>query len=129
MNRLSVGEGVIVSFLATFAALLAFTSVFDRGGDLQAWRISIVALYGGAFLLLFILLWGLPVHYLMDKYNKNGLLWYGCAGVLPFTFFIFLFQPFGDDGLYSMMIQAIGLGGFGVLCSSVFWFFVVRKIT
>jgi len=109
--------------------LLAFAWFFGSGGDLQAWRISIVAGYGGVFLLLFILLWGLPAHYLMAKFNKTGWLWYGSAGILPFSFFIFLAEPYGNDGLYFMTLQAIGLGAFGILCSSVFWFFVVRKIT
>jgi hypothetical protein len=129
INRLSVGEGVIVSFLATFAALLASTWLFGSEGDLLGLQISIMASYGGIFLLLFIVLWGLPAHYLMAKYDKTKWFWYGIAGILPFPFFVFLLEPFGDDGVYHMTLQTIELGAFGVLCSSVFWFFVVQKST
>lgn len=82
---------VITGFVVTF-----FSYLFSGGGATDWTLTFVVACLGSVLALVFIIIWGFPVHYLLQKYNKTNLAYYALAGVIP-SFYIPIIHCFTDS--------------------------------
>lgn len=73
-----------------------------------------------------LLVWGLPIYFVLEKMKKHKIGWYALAGFIPAPVFVFLFKPMGNDRINDLINQSLFLGVMGTAGATVFWFFVVK---
>jgi hypothetical protein len=117
----SLSAVFIISFITNSIFYLA--SENSWGGLLIIFLVSFVTTNAAAFALL---LWGLPIHYILKKYNKKLLIHYLIFGLVPGIFIVFIFKPLGNDPIVQLMLQASYYGIIGSLSGGTFWYVLVR---
>lgn len=115
---------VFAVFAATFFGFVIETS----GSAYSDIRIPFYsASIAGAFSLAVVIFWALPIHFILNRFNKEGYSWYLIAGVIPSFIVISAFIALGNtvgDGLLIQVLFLVSLGGLG---SCVFWYIAVYR--
>ena len=119
---------VIATFLATFFTVIV--NVLYKMPDDISLSLSIglfMSLVAGVIGFFVILIWALPVHYYLYKFNKLNVMWYLLTAVIPSFGFIYIFKPFGHDSQIYLFQQALFCSFIGCVAAFVFWYIVVYK--
>ncbi|MCJ8321781.1 MAG: hypothetical protein HRT52_22120 [Colwellia sp.] len=81
MNR-SVLFAVLASFIT--GALNSIVYLFWIANSLpEIGSLVVLCLVGGTVVLGFVIVWGLPMHFLLKRYNKISVKWYVLIGAIP----------------------------------------------
>jgi len=72
-------------------------------------------------------LWAIPMHLILNKFNRRSYFWYLILAIVPSFFFIYVFRPFGKDSARDLVIQAMSCSVIGSIGAFVFWYIVVYK--
>jgi len=75
-----------------------------------------------------LVIWALPLHYVLKKLERQALHWYLLAAVVPSVLFIYGFKPFGQDSSIDLMIQAVFCSLCGLIGAAVFWYMTVFRL-
>jgi len=67
-----------------------------------------------------LVVWGLPVHFLLVRMNKTKIYCYAIAGITPGFIFVFILSIFGEDETFGKILQFIPLAFVGAACASLF---------
>jgi len=116
---------ILASLLSLLAVFLVNTIVFYIDGTyLGSWSIESVLAFSSVFALftlIVMLLWGLPIHLLLQKKNKTHIFYYIVAGGIPGLIVVGVFKPFGQDALQHLVVQSLYLVAIGIVAAMVFW--------
>ncbi len=123
--RCYIYENLLKSVALALAAVFIFTFLVGLGSEIAhapaGFRGALlIASVASAIAIPVILLWCLPVHILLRKYNKAELNWYLVCGAFPGFVIIFVLQPFGEDEFSTLLGQSVMLSVVGILAGSVF---------
>ena len=115
---------ILVVFVLTF--ILGYGS--DIAHSPAGWDGALlIASVASTIAAICIIVWGVPVHMLLKRYEKTKLRWYLVSGALPGFIVVFTFYPFGRDAFGTLLIQSTMLSVVGVLAAGVFWYFANGK--
>ena len=106
-----------VSFLATLARLLLGV------GDEPVIAVALVTASVSTIVAsIGLLVWGLPIHIMLSRLNRDAWGWYALAGFIPAPVMVYLFR---NDAAFPVF-QSLYFGVFGIAGALVFWFYVVK---
>ena len=92
--------------------------------------------FGGAFLissvataiaLFSLLIWGIPIHLILEKFKIKSALYYAVFGAIPGVFVIYGVDFMGKDTFANNLTPAVIMGAIGSVAASVFWWFSVGR--
>jgi len=110
----------VVSFVLGYQTEIAHS---PAGWDGALFISSVATIIASIALLVF----GLPLYLTLQHLNKLKMSYYLLGGALPGFIIVFLFKPFGNDALPTLLLQGAAFTISGVFTAGVFWYFS-RKI-
>ena len=110
----------VVSFVLGYQTEIAHS---PAGWDGALFISSVATIIASIALLVF----GLPLYLTLQHLNKLKMSYYLLGGALPGFIIVFLFKPFGNDTLPTLLLQGAACTISGVFTAGVFWYFS-RKI-
>ena len=127
ITRIIVGSVLAMLSITLIAVLIQW--IFGIGDDFQVVTTLALAMAMVAPLVsgVFFLIWGVPIHFVLLKFNRAGVWWYAAAGFLPAIVFVFGFKPMGNDPIMALLYQSAYLGVIGAIGAIVFWFYVIKN--
>lgn len=91
----------------------------------------VVGIYAGGIAAvisaLITLVWVVPIHLLLAKFNRKQVYWYFLIAILPIGFFMFLFSLTGGYNTVTYLLQAAFCIALSLSAAFVFWYVGVRK--
>jgi len=125
MKHLSVASGlvVLIVFVVTFVAATVDAIHTDYSVFIALLTSGVASLVA----LVVVIFWAIPVHLILNRINKSGLVWYILAALIPSFAFIYALKPFGQDTNFDLLIQALFCSFAGTLGAIVFWYIAVYK--
>jgi hypothetical protein len=118
-----------LAFLLTVFALVFLVALIDSiGSDFGDIRISaVIAGVATLVALIVLVVWAIPIHFLLGKFGKVKYCWYVLPALLPGFVFVYWLKPFGRDPDLHLLLQALFCSFVGVVSSLVFWYLAVFK--
>lgn len=127
MKSLSVAS--LCTILTVFVMTFLVSAVDSIGTDYSDIRISLLIAGVAAIVSMVVLvIWALPLHYVLKKLEQQALYWYLLAAVVPSVIFIYGFKPFGQDSSVDLMKQALFCSICGLFGAAVFWYMAVFRL-
>jgi ABC-type spermidine/putrescine transport system permease subunit II len=127
MKSLSVAS--LCTIFTVFVMTFLVSAVGSVGTDYSDIRISLLIAWVAAIVSMVVLvIWALPLHYVLKKLERQALHWYLLAAVVPSVIFIYGFKPFGQDSSVDLMKQALFCIGCGFIGAAVFWYMAVFRL-
>jgi hypothetical protein len=127
MKSLSVAS--LCTILTVFVMTFLVSAVDSIGTDYSDIRISLLIAGVAAIVSMVVLvIWALPLHYVLKKLERQALHWYLLAAVVPSVIFIYGFKPFGQDSSVDLMKQALFCSVCGLIGAAVFWYMAVFRL-
>jgi hypothetical protein len=123
--QLIFGSVLTVASITLIAVLLQW--LWGIGNDLQLATTYTMATVVPIVASFFLLVWGLPTHFLLSKLNKTKARWYSLAGFVPAPIFVFGFKPMGEDPILGLIYQSSYFGLISAIGATIFWFYVVKN--
>ena len=127
-------KAIFVSFiysLFTLIIMIVGTGAFTQDNDwFFGWLVSVgltLLLVYGFFVIGGLVLVGLPVHFLFQKFSIRTAFPYCIIGMSFPIGIVLYFQPYGSDPLPQLAGQAILSGVVGCVCAYTFWLEAVKK--
>lgn len=96
-------------------------------GDLLNSLLPVVLLVAPIIAFACVLIVGLPLHFLLVWQRLLRPIYYGIVGFGIPAVFVLVAQPFGDDGIGWVLIQALFHGAFGAIVSLIFRHFALNE--
>ncbi len=126
MKSLSVAS--LCTILAVFLTTFLVTAVDSIGTDYPGITLSLLTASVAAIVaIVVIVVWTLPLHYVLKKLERQAFHWYMLAAVVPSVIFIYGFKPFGQDSAVVLMKQALFCSVIGLIGAAVFWYMAVFR--
>ena len=113
--------------LTVFVVTFVVAAIDSIGSDYPAGISLMIAFVAAVVALIIMIVWAIPVHMLLQKYNQSNVAWYILAAVIPSFAFIYIFKPFGHDTNLDMLKQALFCSFAGGLGAIGFWFITVYR--
>lgn len=127
MKSLSVAS--LCTILTVFVMTFLVSAVDSIGTDYSDIRISLLIAGVAAIVSMVVLvIWALPLHYVLKKLEQQALHWYLLAAVVPSVIFIYGFKPFGQDSSVDLMKQTLFCSICGLFGAAVFWYMAVFRL-
>lgn len=123
--RVAIGS-LLTVFLITVLATAA-PWIIGPNNDLREATSYGMAIVSPIVATVCLVVWGLPVHFILSKYKMKEFWWYVIAGFIPAPIFVFVTKPLGADITIHLLMQSIYFGVFGCIGALIFWFYVVKK--
>jgi hypothetical protein len=112
----------IASLGTVFVCVLAIACMDVLRSKMWGVEMALVVAVAATLAALAVLvIWGLPVYWLLKSRKRESLLSYAIAGALPAVFLVPSLRPFGDDTVPHLILQVFTLGVIGALAALVFW--------
>jgi hypothetical protein len=111
----------IALLVTVFACVLAVAWIDALRGDV--WGLEAALVVAGAATLVasaVLIIWGLPVHWLLQSRGRVSLLSYAAAGALPAVLLVPTLKPFGEDTVPQLLLQTFTFGVTGAIAAMVF---------
>lgn len=115
---------VVVSFLVTL--ILCLPEYINK----NAYPLSMAFFIAGVasmVALVVTVIWAIPMHLILWKYNYDSYAWYLMLAIIPSLIFIYVFKPFGNDTATDLAMQAAICSFVGSVGASLFWYVIVYK--
>ncbi len=112
----------IFSFILGINSEIAHSPAGFSGGLL-------IASFAGFIALISLLFLALPLHLYLVHKKMNLIRWYALAGLLPGIIMIFGFNFYGNDPLYTKLLQSIAMSIIGAISATVFGYLANEKNT
>lgn len=126
MKRLFISSVLVV--LIVFAVTFIVSLIDAIGYDFPTVVISfLIASVAAIVALIVVVVWAIPVHFLLRRYGFSNIAWYVVAAIIPSFTFIYWLKPFGNDKPMELITQALFCSLAGGLGSVVFWYLVVYR--
>ena len=126
MKSLSVAS--LCTILTVFITTFLVSAVDSIGTVYSGITLSLLTASVAAIVTMVVLVvWTLPLHYVLKKLERQALHWYLLAAVVPSVIFIYGFKPFGQDSSVDLMKQALFCSVFGLIGAAVFWYMAVFR--
>ena len=125
MKQLSMASGTVV--LTVFVVTFVVAAIDSIGGDYPSGISLMIASVAAIVALIVVVVWAIPIHLLLQKYNRSNLAWYIFSAVIPSFAFIYIFKPFGHDTNIYLLGQALFCSFSGGLGAVAFWYIVVYR--
>lgn len=126
MKSLSVAS--LCTILTVFITTFLVSAVDSIGTVYSGITLSLLTASVAAIVTMVVLVvWTLPLHYVLKKLERQALHWYMLAAVVPSVIFIYGFKPFGQDSSVDLMKQALFCSVFGLIGAAVFWYMAVFR--
>lgn len=120
-------KGSIISIGAMFVFVVLSFLIFGIGNELQVVTVLGAAVVAAVLLPIVFVLWGLPMHFFMQKIGIKNVIAYSIVGALPGAVFITIFEPFGAGPLALAVVQSMFCSFVGAVGSVSFWYLVVYR--
>jgi hypothetical protein len=126
MKSLSVAS--LCTILTVFITTFLVSAVDSIGTVYSGITLSLLTASVAAIVTMVVLVvWTLPLHYVLKKLERQALHWYLLAAVVPSVISIYGFKPFGQDSSVDLMKQALFCSVFGLIGAAVFWYMAVFR--
>jgi len=127
MKSLSIAS--LCTALTVFVVTFVVSAVGSIGTAYSGITISLLTASLAAIVaMVVVVVWALPLHYVLKKLNRQEFHWYLLAAVVPSVIFIYGFKPFGQDSSVDLMKQALFCSGCGLIGAAVFWYMAVFRL-
>ena len=118
------------SVLTVFVAVFLVSAASSIGTDNSALGISLfIAGVAALVACVVVLVWALPVHFVLRKFKSQSFFLYLVAAIVPSFVFVYVFKPFGHHPSADLLVQALNCSLVGVLGAASFWYFGVYRPT
>ncbi len=127
MKSLSIAS--LCAAIAVFIVTFLFSAIESVGSAyLVTWISLLIASVAALVALVAVVVWALPLHFVLKKLNRQNLVWYVFGSIVPSVTFIYAFKPFGEDSNIDLMKQAFFCSVCGVIAAAVFWYQAVYRL-
>lgn len=89
----------------------------------------IIASVAAVVALVAVVVWALPLHFVLLKLHRQNLAWYVLGALLPSVFFVYALKPFGLDSAEDLLQQALFCSLCGAVAAGVFWYIAVYRVS
>ena len=116
-------------FFSSFAIIPAYLIAIILSGDITNSLVVFSILVAYLIGVIVISVIGVPTHLILKALGVKSFLPYFLIAFLIPSLFTLWFRPFGEDGFCWIAWQGFLLGGFGVMCAYIFYYFINEKNT